>query len=55
LIVDLRGDPGGAVVSLEWFLGMFFDKDTKICDRVERKKTKPGIVKSQHHMYFPEK
>lgn len=55
LIVDLRGDPGGAVVSLEWFLGMFFDKDTKICDRVERKKTKPEIVKSQHHMYFPGK
>ena len=53
LIVDLRGDPGGYVVSLKWFLGMFFDKDLKVFDRVERRKTKSEIVKSEHHMYFP--
>jgi C-terminal processing protease CtpA/Prc len=55
LIIDLRGDPGGYVVSLEYFLGMFFDKDLKVADRVERNKTKPEIVKSEHHMYFPGK
>jgi carboxyl-terminal processing protease len=55
LIIDLRGDPGGYVISLEYFLGMFFDKDLKIADRVERNKTKPQIVKSEHHMYFPGK
>jgi C-terminal processing protease CtpA/Prc len=30
LIVDLRGDPGGAVETLKYFIGMFFDHDVKL-------------------------
>jgi carboxyl-terminal processing protease len=41
LIVDLRGNPGGTRDSLRYFLGGFFEKDVKVCDRVERKETKP--------------
>jgi carboxyl-terminal processing protease len=53
LIVDLRGNHGGAVETLKYFVGMFFDHDVKLFDRVERKKTAPEIAKSQHHIYFP--
>jgi C-terminal processing protease CtpA/Prc len=55
LIVDLRGNQGGAVETLKYFIGMFFDHDVKLCDRVERKKTSPEIAKSEHHIYFPGK
>lgn len=46
LILDLRGDPGGAVVTLERMLGNVFDHDVKIADRVERKETKPDVAKT---------
>jgi C-terminal processing protease CtpA/Prc len=36
LIVDLRGNPGGNVETLKYFVGGMFDKDVKIGDRVGR-------------------
>ncbi|MGC1370890.1 MAG: S41 family peptidase [Candidatus Sulfotelmatobacter sp.] len=53
LIVDLRGNPGGSVDALKYFVGMFFDHDVKIFDKVERKKTSPEIAKRGR--YFPGK
>jgi carboxyl-terminal processing protease len=55
LIADLRGNSGGAEETLTYFVGMFFDKDLKMFDRVQRKKTVPQIAKSEHHVYFPGK
>ena len=55
LIVDLRGNPGGAVETLKYFIGMFFDHDVKLFDKVERKKTSPEVAKSEHNLYFPGK
>jgi C-terminal processing protease CtpA/Prc len=46
LILDLRGNPGGAVVTLERMLGDVFDHDVKIGDRVGRKESKPDIAKT---------
>lgn len=46
LIVDLRGDGGGAVESLRDLLGGMFDKKIKIADRQGRKKLKPEFSKS---------
>jgi carboxyl-terminal processing protease len=47
LILDLRGDPGGAVVTLDRMLGNLFDHDVKIADRVGRKEMKPEIAKTR--------
>lgn len=47
LILDLRGNPGGYVVTLERFAGYFFDKETKIAELKGRKPFKPQIAKSQ--------
>ena len=55
LIVDLRGDPGGAVDTLKYFVGMFFDHDVKLYDKVERKKTSPEIARRERPIYFPGK
>ena len=55
LIVDLRGNPGGAVDTLKYFIGMFFDHDVKLYDKVERKKTSPEIAKRERPIYFPGK
>lgn len=44
LILDLRGNPGGAVDTLKEIVGSLFDKDIKIADRVTRKETKPMIA-----------
>lgn len=46
LILDLRGDPGGAVVTLERMLGNVFDHDVKIADRIARKESKPDTAKT---------
>jgi C-terminal processing protease CtpA/Prc len=43
LILDLRGNPGGSVATLEYLLGAMFDKDVKIADRVGRKENKPQL------------
>jgi C-terminal processing protease CtpA/Prc len=48
-IIDLRGNPGGAVDTLKLFVGMFFDDDVKIFDEVTRKKTNSTVAKSEHH------
>src|SRR5262245_6862924 len=45
LILDLRGNPGGYVKTLEWFAGYFFDKEIKIADLKGRKEMKPQISK----------
>lgn len=47
LILDLRGNGGGLVVTLEQLAGYFFDKDTKIADLKGRKEEKPQMAKSQ--------
>jgi C-terminal processing protease CtpA/Prc len=55
LVVDLRGDQGGAVDTLKNFVGMFFDHDVKLFDKVERKKTTAEVAKGEHAIYFPGK
>ena len=47
LILDLRGNPGGAVVTLDSMLGNIFDHDVKIADRLGRKEMKPEIAKTR--------
>jgi C-terminal processing protease CtpA/Prc len=47
LILDLRGNPGGYVKTLEWFAGYFFDNEIKIADLKGRKEMKPQ--KSKPH------
>jgi carboxyl-terminal processing protease len=53
VIVDLRGCPGGAVETLKYFIGMFFDHDVKLADAVERKKTSHEIARKEPPIYFP--
>ena len=55
VIIDLRGDPGGAVETLKLFIGMFFDNDVKIFDEVTRKKTTAITAKAEHHTNVPGK
>ncbi len=45
LIVDLRGNPGGAIDTLKFLVGGMFDHEVKIADRVGRKESKPEIAK----------
>ncbi len=51
LVMDLRGNSGGSVDTLEWFLGNVFDKKVKIADRVTRKETKAEFVKPAHRVF----
>lgn len=51
LILDLRGDPGGNIDTLKYMVGGLFDKEVKICDRVERKETKSLVAKPLHHVF----
>lgn len=46
-IVDLRGNPGGSVETLKWFLGGIFDEEVKLGDRVTRGDSKPMVAKSK--------
>jgi C-terminal processing protease CtpA/Prc len=46
LILDLRGNPGGAVDTLKDMLGNVFDHDIKVGDRVTRKDSKPETAKT---------
>ena len=48
LIVDLRGNPGGAVDTLKYLVGGVFDKEVKIADRKGRKDAKPEVAKALH-------
>lgn len=45
LILDLRDNPGGLVLTLERMVGNVFDHDVKIADRVGRKELKPEVAK----------
>ncbi len=45
LILDLRGNSGGYVVTLEKLAGYFLPKDTKIADLKGRKKMDPQVAK----------
>ena len=47
LILDLRGNPGGYIVTLERLAGYFFDRDVKIADRKGRKEMKPMLAKTR--------
>ena len=47
VVIDLRGNPGGAEDNLARLLGGFFDHDVKVGDRVERKASKPFVAKSR--------
>lgn len=47
LILDLRGNPGGYVKTLERIAGYFFDHDVKIADRKGRKEMKPQLAKTR--------
>jgi C-terminal processing protease CtpA/Prc len=47
LILDLRGNPGGAISTLERMLSDTFDHEVKVADRIGRKELKPEIAK--HH------
>ena len=46
LIIDLRGNGGGYVKTMEAVTGQFFDKDVKVADMVGRKKMDPSIAKT---------
>lgn len=47
LVLDLRGNGGGYVVTLERLAGYFVDKDTKIADLKGRKEFKPQMAKTK--------
>lgn len=47
LILDLRGNPGGAVTTLQRLIGNVFDHDVKIADLKGRKEMKPMIAKTR--------
>ena len=46
LIIDLRGNPGGYVKTLEKLAGYFFDKDVKIADIKRRKEMEVSTAKT---------
>jgi carboxyl-terminal processing protease len=47
VIVDLRGNPGGALSTLERLLAGMFEKDVKIADEVRRRMTVTAIAKGK--------
>jgi C-terminal processing protease CtpA/Prc len=51
LILDLRGDPGGASDSLKLMVGSLFDRDIKIADRIGRGAPKPMVAKHAAHPF----
>lgn len=52
LILDLRGNAGGYVVTLQRIVGYFFDHDVKIADRKGRKEMKPQLAKTRGDKMF---
>jgi len=51
VILDLRGNPGGAEESLSLLVSGFFDHEVKIADTVARDSTKPRIAKPVRHPF----
>ena len=51
LIVDVRGNPGGAEHTLQDLLGGLFEKEVKIANRVTRESPKPVVAKPQHNVF----
>jgi C-terminal processing protease CtpA/Prc len=52
LILDLRGNGGGYVKTLEWLAGHFFPQDIKIAELNGRKKRKPITAKGRGDQIF---
>lgn len=52
VIIDLRGNPGGYVVTLEKLAGYFFEKDLKIADLKGRKEHDPMEAKTEKDDVF---
>jgi carboxyl-terminal processing protease len=52
LILDLRGNPGGAIETLKYLLGGTFEKEVKIGNRAGRKELKPEVAKSRGRSAF---
>jgi len=52
LIVDLRGDRGGAEATLKDLLGGMFEENVKIADEIRRAKTTPVVIKGRHKKAF---
>ncbi len=52
LILDLRGNGGGYVFTLQRLAGYFFDHDVKIADRKGRKEMKPQLAKTRGDSAF---
>ncbi|MDQ2856186.1 MAG: S41 family peptidase [Acidobacteriota bacterium] len=52
LILDLRGNPGGYVTTLERLAGYFFAGDVKLADFKGRKEMKPSIAKGHSDKAF---
>jgi C-terminal processing protease CtpA/Prc len=52
LILDLRGNHGGYVKTLERLAGHFFDHDVKIAERKGRKEMKPQMAKTRGNDSF---
>ena len=51
LILDLRGNPGGAVETLEAMVGSFLDGETRIGDVESRERMKPIVGKASGDAY----
>jgi C-terminal processing protease CtpA/Prc len=47
VVLDLRGNPGGFIESLDKFIGGFYSHDVKVGDRKSRKELKPEAAKSR--------
>ena len=52
LILDLRGNGGGAIEALTRLVGSNFDRDVKVGDMKRRKETKPLIAKTRGDRAF---
>ena len=52
LVLDLRGNGGGAVKTLNRLVGHFFDRDVKIADWKGRREFEPQIAKTRGDKYY---
>lgn len=52
LVLDLRGNGGGYVKTLERLAGFFFDKDVKIADVKGRKESEPLMAKTRGNAVY---